>query len=232
MLERKVRNIISEEDAIQLAWQAIDYVHRVLPRGSVNKKSDEDKPDYFEISRILSNVRNNNADTLYRMKYVLSMNCKNIHPELQEMICKAALYEKCKAGNCEEQATVAYVYLKKLGVEDVDYVCMKDGLHDFLLLNGNIICDPWADKVYHVKDFEKVRAAAAIDIPYHYAVYEDFPDIRPYLFGMPYVKFRLDDKRPLSIVDGQFVRSGIDNFKIDYSEYNQALENARPSLRK
>jgi hypothetical protein len=231
MFNRNVKKEVSQQDAVSLAWDAIKYTHQALPDGSINKKSDESKANYNEIYLAISKMRNN-RDELIKGISVPPINTKDANTKLQKMHRKAALYENFRAGNSEEHATVAYVYLKKLGVEDVDYVCMKHGSHHFILLNGNIICDPWANKVYHVKDFEKVRAAAAIDIPYHYAVYEDFPDIRPYLFGMPYVKFRLDDKRPLSIVDGQFVRSGIDNFKIDYSEYNQVLENARPSLRK
>lgn len=216
-----------DDETIELAWKAIAYTHNKLPYGSVNKESDEHNPELVDNYSRLSKLRNQKKSLLQQAEFVTSFtpNTKR-NPRLQRLNLKARLYEKFKVGNCEEQVTVALAYLKKLGVDDVDYCAMKDGDHQFLLLNGNIICDPWADAVYHVREFEAQREAAK-ELRYSYLVYEERPDIQPYLFGVPYVKLHTSSILPPAIVDGQFVRSGEENLVIDYSDYERVVRNGR-----
>lgn len=212
----------NDNATIELARQTIACTHEKLSYGSVNKQSDERNPDLVDNYSRLSKLRNQKKALLHQLKYAASFS-PTLHPRtpLTRIHLKAQLFEKYKVGNCEEQVIVALSYLKKRGVDDVEYCAMKGGDHEFLLLNGKIICDPWADKVYHVRDFAKEREAAKT-FRYSYFVYEDRPDVRPYMFGVPYVKMHTSDTLPLAIVDGQFVRSGVQDLTIDYSEYEMA----------
>lgn len=212
-----------DDETIKLAQAAIAYTHDKLTYGSVNKASDERNPELIENYSRLSKLRNEKKSLLQRLVYTATFSPNiNRNSRLTRTFLKAKLYEKYKVGNCEEHVIVALAYLKKHGVDDVEYCAMKDGDHQFLLLNGNIICDPWADKVYHVKDFEKEREAAK-NFRYSYLVYEERPDMMSYMFGVPYVKKHTSLTQPPAIVDGQFVRSGVQDLTIDYSEYESIM---------
>lgn len=213
-----------EEEAIAWARRTIDYTKQKISLGSVNKYTDTLNPEYFKVTSELQKMRNNKKHFLQKLMLTLTFSPdKNQDIKLLKLKMKALIYERFKVGNCKEQVTVALAYLKKNGFDDVDLCDMLGGDHTFLLLNGCIICDPWADKIYHVKDFAKEREAAK-SFRYADVVYSEIPDVKSYMFGIPRVKQCTGKYASPSIVSGQFVRSGVGNLQIDYSEFVQAAQ--------
>ncbi len=66
------------------------------------------------------------------------------------------------AGNCGEQAAVAFKYLENHGIRPLDYVCFRTRDHAFVILGSSVpirqtnfkewstegvVCDPWGDWV-------------------------------------------------------------------------------------
>lgn len=215
----QARTELTEEEVKQYAWQAVRYAQQQLPFGSVNKQSDEPKLKDWQLQVSFSKMRNSKEITSDTLKIPFT-NRKERKLLLYRQ--RAAIYAETKVGNCREHMTIALVYLKDQEFDDVDVCSMSEGDHEFLLMNGKIICDPWANDVYHVREFAAKREAAK-SMRYSYLVYEERPEIKPYLFGVPCVKFATGNNPGKSIVNGQFVRCGED-LKIDYSEYVATIQ--------
>lgn len=206
---------LSDEEVIHIAQAAVNYTRNKLPLGSVNKQEDTFKPDYYQRMHRLEVMRNHKKALQQRIMFSLTFTPNS--SKISSLQIKARIYEKYQVGNCKEQTVVALAYLKEQGFDDVDHCMMRGADHAFLLLNGRIICDPWANKVYHVRDFEKEREAAK-QFRYAHIVYDEMPCVRSYMSGVPYVKRSTGQQTTPSIVRGQFVRSGVANLHIDYSE--------------
>ena len=73
-----------------------------------------------------------------------------------------------RAGNCGEQAAVAYVYLYHQGVRPLEYVTLANGGHVFVLIGREagsslsdykawgdeaVVCDPWDNNAYPVAGY-------------------------------------------------------------------------------
>lgn len=74
-----------------------------------------------------------------------------------------------KAGNCQEQATVAYKFLSNKGIYPLEICRIEGGNHVFVIIGRNqnsnikdpstwgkntVICDPWS-KNYHATDYKQ-----------------------------------------------------------------------------
>jgi hypothetical protein len=75
-----------------------------------------------------------------------------------ELMARTAI--QIKAGNCGEQSSVAFMYLKEAGIRPIEYFEYTDRDHAFLILNRRagtdianfaewsenaVVCDPWRD---------------------------------------------------------------------------------------
>lgn len=203
MLARPAQKSI--EELKEIAWEAIEYTHQKLPLGSVNKKSDEDHPYYEQATQALVKARANKDFLFYQMKMVLGARAQ-LDPESDvfRLFCYAKVFEKFQAGNCQEQAVVAFEYIRKRYNIDIDYCNMQGGDHYFLVLDGRVVCDPWVDEVYHVSRFAEKREESK-QLVYAQIVYKARPHVKHYLFGTPQTLLTTNGDNQPAIKGGMFV---------------------------
>lgn len=189
----------STEANLYLSKQTIAYVRRVLPYGSANKKSDQEKITHFETVRRVAEARDE-ASSINTEKLSFSM-CLSL---------QAKIFEKYGAGNCMEQTIVALSFLRKMGINDVDMCRIPESDHYFLILGGNVICDPWDNNAYSTNDFNEHQEASK-NVEYADFVLKYFREKGklapvPFLCGTPQILFANNPQQP-AIVDGKFTRN-------------------------
>ncbi len=168
------RSVFSTVDInIYLANQAISHVRKVLPHGSTNKKSDETKECYME-----------NVERIGKMRGVELPSMSHLS-QIERFKFLAKLYESWGVGNCMEQSIVALVFLNEMGINSIDFCYIPESGHYFLIVDGNVICDPWDDNAYSVDHF-KERQKTSKDIQYALCV-QLFGNTTPFLEGIPQV---------------------------------------------
>lgn len=197
------KGVSSLDETIQLAWKAIEYTHHELSLGSVNKRSDQDGPN-FGIALTQINKLRQELDSNFEkhMQLAISANV-NLDPFILRIQCLSAVYLSFKVGNCIEQSIVALNFLKDANVDDISWCCMEGGDHYFLIINGNVICDPWANDVYCITEFKEKKKASA-DFKYADFVYQVKPLVKPFLYGTPHTLFSTN-KKP-AVLNGDFVK--------------------------
>ena len=121
---------------LQQAKAAVAYVRRKLPRGAGNRSDGSS-----DAAACVLWVRQN------------MVSAEDFVPHL------AVRAEQTGCGNCGEQAAVAYMYLKKRGVQPLDYMNLNGpsgkAVHSFVVIGYEqepgtwgehaVICDPWDD---------------------------------------------------------------------------------------
>lgn len=70
-------------------------------------------------------------------------------------------------------------FLNNLGL-DVDLCYVSGPGHNFVIIEGDVICDPWADKVYYASEFANYKNDSH-QIKYSKDRLKFFPDMPPYL---------------------------------------------------
>lgn len=198
---------------MSLAWEAIMYTHEVLSSGSINKASDQTKLEYQRLIDELDESRKEQAKFLSQFHNGRFFIESRQDPLMIQKICSlATICKKYKVGNCSEQTIVAFDYLiNTLKLDNVDFCHMDYGDHFFLLINGNIICDPWDNDVYHVNDFEKKKKSAA-HLKYADYIYDETPDVKPFLYGIPTILASTGISNIPAIVEGEFVRDNAEKY--------------------
>ncbi|MEO8402489.1 MAG: hypothetical protein ABI597_11980 [Gammaproteobacteria bacterium] len=197
------RPATEEETNLYYAKQAIAYVKKVLPLGSSNKKEDEKKPNY----------------TLALIKLALARTeIKNFLAQAEGMdywdklAGQVEILERYEAGNCNEQVKVALQFLGRRGVNDVDLCPFHEGSdHIVLIIGGNVICDPWANETYHVREFKQRQAEAKIDYSDHeLRACKLLGKANPppqYLVGKLHSTITTNETSDAAAIKGEFVRA-------------------------
>lgn len=126
---------------LAIAQQAIQHVRQLLPLGSANKKSDELKPSFLKAIIDICNLREE-VDVLCK---------KTISSRSEFLSAYHAILEKHKAGNCQEQSYAAAAFLLGFKINDIE-LANVDMEHHFMLIGGNVICDPWYGKAFPTSD--------------------------------------------------------------------------------
>ncbi len=226
---------LSPEAAILLADETIKCVKKLLPLGSVNKKSDEKRHGNKFESRIKL-IGDNNKDVETEIALQVAANNPHtlalyadpsISPDaLDEAVTNklpfttyinlhADSLEKIKLGNCQGQIFVGLRKMKKMGINDVDICRVIESEHNFLLFGGTVICDLWLDLVFTADDFSKhqnmTRNFQYADLYYASFAGEDKTALPPYestvISYRP--KYLKDDffTYPPAVENGHFVRA-------------------------
>lgn len=170
-----------------------------FPMAQPIKKTDETKECYMENVERIGRMRNLKFPPMDHLSLI------------EGFQFFANLYKNWGVGNCMEQSIVALVFLYEMGMNSLDFCTIPESGHYFLLVGGNVICDPWDGldgKAYSV-DYFKERQKTSKDIQYARFVHL-FGNSTPFLEGTPKVsKFFPPNKEP-SIINGEFVANVMD----------------------
>jgi hypothetical protein len=187
------------------AKQAICYVHRTLPFGSINRKSDESRANYTEaLERFAQANRAENEET--KRNPMLSQ------AEVND------IFKEFGVGNCGQQVFLAFRFLKDLGLQDLEIVHTQKTYHHttirnrvtydrhgFLVIGGNVICDPWDKMAYPIMDFDKQREIIIIvryaEVVYNEYKTEGYPPPIEFLAGQLYSAAKISSQSCLSNSD-------------------------------
>lgn len=195
------RSIFSQEINLYYAKQALAYVRKMLPYGSVNKKTDEARPNFHDTIRRMADMRWEIESRWPGGDY------------LEGIPFQIGVYEKYGAGNCCEQALVAKNFLKKMAITDVNLCNVVESDHFFLVIGENVICDPWDNSAYPTSEF-KERQQASKSVEYSWVTKRAFAERGeslppPFLEGKLQVLRYGSNKDPI-VANGQFKESKSD----------------------
>jgi hypothetical protein len=204
----------SLEINLYYARQAIEYVQDALWHGSVNKKTDQEKPNHAELCKLLGRVRGQAKEIQSKLvseKPDLSpaLFFYTLVPRLTD------LYMDNGVGNCYEQMLVALRFLSALGVEDIDCSHIPhqeefENDHSHLILGGIVFCELWDRMAFPVSDFELYQADSEsveyADFVHTVAKMKDKSRPGPFLRGKPRTTHTMGLDCPPSAVDGKFMR--------------------------
>lgn len=177
-----------QDKYITLAKRALGYIKSILIFGSNSKAGSEVpgwNPERALALRQLIQIAK---------AYILATHGP-ISQDENNNIATLAM-KKFQYGQCEEQARAAFKYLKKLIIKE-HFACVLDlcittiGGHTLIVIDsqpfdtGNqedaVICDPWAEKVYPLSQFE-VMQRPENDVKYAKQCYDGRP-LPHYLAG-------------------------------------------------
>lgn len=199
------RPATEEETNLYYAKQAIAYVKKVLPLGSTNKKEDEQNPNYNSVLIQLALARGEVNKFLAQSKEMSFW---------EQLAGRVEILERYKAGNCGEQIYVALQFLGRRGINDVDICAFAEGSdHRVLIIGGNVICDPWANEAYHVREFKQRQAESKIEYSDHelrarkLLGHTNPPP--PYLTGKLHSTITTHETADAAAIKGEFVRANI-----------------------
>ena len=107
---------------LRLAWEAIVYVRSKVIRGSQNREDDKIEREQKNVPQVtlleLNRERTSILSSIQERQKQISLHHQMQAPEIIDMddqICRgAAMTEDNQLGNCGEQASVAYCFLRKL----------------------------------------------------------------------------------------------------------------------
>lgn len=137
---------------IAAANTACGYVRKMLPSGANNSLSQK----FFRQIPVYGWIKTQNDIATAREAY--DQVAEGDWKTYIELMARTGI--RIKAGNCGEQSSVAFMYLKEMGVRSLDYMEYTDKDHAFLVLNrradidiadfkawseGAVVCDPWRD---------------------------------------------------------------------------------------
>ena len=146
------------EDNIILAHCANEHVKKSLIFGAANRPNSTDEARLrVSRGRLLGKL----LSPIYSFISLFSTNDLIM---IQLVYFHAMLYQ---AGNCGEQSTIALLYLKELGVSNLDLVFLDNGDHAFVVIGRDphsdindfttwgenaVICDPWGQRYFPASD--------------------------------------------------------------------------------
>ena len=144
-------------ELMDICNEAIKYVRRKLSLGAANQL------------RLPHNLKLARASLYIGLRPYQGIRLKD-GPINEAWIRAIAIgAETAEAGNCGEQAAVAYLYLLNRGVSDLDYMQRTNGDHAFVLVGrskpsdstkpetwgaNSIVCDPWYGVVFPGSPYE------------------------------------------------------------------------------
>ena len=143
---------------IAAANNACAHVRKMVPQGANNSGAQKiwrQIPVYgwIKTQNIIANARDT-YDAAKRSGELAEGDWKSYI----ELMARTAI--QIKAGNCGEQASLAFMYLKEAGVRPLEYFEYTDRDHAFVILNRPlhtdvsnfaqwteqaVVCDPWRD---------------------------------------------------------------------------------------
>lgn len=149
---------------------AVKYVRNVLFFGAPNRLRDHFVRDGMPNPDGVITWSLSATATIYRRRIAnLSVRNTGLDPTIATMAEEA---EMAHAGQCDEHAAVAFVYLiKNLMSFPVELVCRADKSHAFVLLGrsaktdlsdpqdwnaATVVCDPWEGLAYPGRDIEQM----------------------------------------------------------------------------
>lgn len=151
-------NGMSVSSYIAAANKACWHVRQVVPSGANNSMAQKlfrQIPVYgwIKTQNIIANARDS-YDAAKQSGALAEDDWKSYI----ELMAQTAI--QIKAGNCGEQASVAFMHLKELGIRPIEYFEYTDRDHAFVILNRRadtdvnnfaqwtesaVVCDPWRD---------------------------------------------------------------------------------------
>lgn len=147
--------------------EAVDYVKSKLSLGAANRPTSVGQ--YFQAVASLGSFRGR-LGSRFR---------QGISESWIRAIAIGA--ETAQAGNCGEQAAVAFAYLLRKGVHPLDYMSRTNGDHAFVVVGrragsdatkvetwgaGAFVCDPWYGQVFPAVPAEFARRGWAVRSEY------------------------------------------------------------------
>jgi hypothetical protein len=145
---------------IAAAENACAYVRKMLPSGANNSVSQK----LFRQIPVYGWIKTQSDIATARDSYDLALQNGSLKEgdwkSYIELMARTGI--RIKAGNCGEQASVAFTYLKDQGIRSIEYMEYTDRNHAFVILNRRgdtnianfaewsenaIVCDPWRDAV-------------------------------------------------------------------------------------
>lgn len=225
-----------QERNLRHAQKAIKHVRSKLIYGS-NTEKDSKLPSW-EPNR-LSILRN--EVKCHAITYATSHNGKVDFQEMSEINKKAL--KKYGFGACGEQAQAAFVFLKKRGIYPLDFCITTGGGHNLVVIGREatsnpddistwgenaVVCDPWAEKVYLLSEFEEMRQQKN-DVRYADICYQFDNPPPPYLSGTLNSQFR--EEIPLSKLNQGNKHAQISNpLNLSIFERSTLIESEKTSL--
>ncbi|MBZ5724608.1 MAG: hypothetical protein LAP87_06380 [Acidobacteriia bacterium] len=158
---------------LQLAWETVLYVRGKVQAGSANRDDDKHKRSQKKFQELgsleLKRQREAGSLLIKEDKQPEKIGVQLKPPKILDMddeICHSAEFvEMSGFGNCGEQASVAYRYLRRFPIAGLLYINLVGGNHSFVILGAGpgilqgmvlsvqqarkaigdcaIICDPW-----------------------------------------------------------------------------------------
>jgi hypothetical protein len=143
-----------KEYYIKMAKEACAHVHKVCPHGSANRCNGR-TPEGQALAEVA--LRREKADFDLQVQHIqnsatLSKNQKSL--EIIQLLADIA--HRARAGNCQEMAAVAFLYLKERNVAPIEMVSIPK--HTYIIVGRSpktpinchedwndeaVICDPW-----------------------------------------------------------------------------------------
>lgn len=142
------------EEYIIAAKEACAYVYKICPLGSANRCNGIG-PGTRESAE--SALIREKSDFDQQVKAILAVSEHSAQEKYLSIIrLLADVAQKAKAGNCQEMAAVAFLFLMEQGIAPIEMVCVPT--HTFVVIGRDpeldiddpgcwnqetVICDPW-----------------------------------------------------------------------------------------
>ncbi|KTC87695.1 MULTISPECIES: hypothetical protein [Legionella] len=141
-----------KEKYTKIALSACDHVHEQCPWGSTNR----DNSKFFD-GREEAIRRLNQTNRDQRLAAIEEKNSEEAKFKIVQLL--ALIAREAGAGNCQEMAALAFLYLREQGITHLELVSIPT--HNFVVLGRDtdtpinapqkwnkeaIICDPWRRK--------------------------------------------------------------------------------------
>ncbi|GEM_PF-3869256 len=152
---------------LYFAAAAYEQVKNTLPLGADNHPGDHSKNKEKAFHAI------ERAEKILKSYKACSTSNEDLdHNErlLLNYKCLAEVHAKCKAGNCEAQAAIAFTHLWRCNVRPISFAIVGElddihAAHAFVIVgdintpNTAMVCDPYHDEYYPLSQFNKRIAA-------------------------------------------------------------------------
>lgn len=148
-----------KEKYIKAAKAACAHVYKTCPLGSSNRHNGTSYEDRYAATTALIEAK---LDFYERVAEIQSKLDDELQQNFAIIQLLAEIAEKAKAGNCQEMAAVAFLFLMNMGIS-IELVSIPT--HTFLIIgrspltpihdpsrwnDDTIICDPWRKKHKYV----------------------------------------------------------------------------------
>lgn len=147
---------MADRDNYVAATNALQHVAQKVPLGAGNKVSDLIASGLSSGMCVLTSrlIRLGESVVGYQPEWAKG----KLNIEILAMDT-----EKVGCGNCGEQSAVAFVYLKQRGYRPLDWMCISNGDHAFVVIGrasgskesqpaswgeAAVVCDPWYKTAY------------------------------------------------------------------------------------